>query len=60
MVGAAEAGPKVEVREFSAFTADIEAMKAWLVQAGCTHVVMESTGLYWKPVFNILEGSLVV
>ena len=50
MVGAADAEPKVEVREFSTFTADIEAMKAWLVRAGCTHVVMESTGSYWKPV----------
>ena len=60
MIGAAEAEPKVEVREFSTFTADLEAMKAWLVQAGCTHVVMESTGSYWKPVFNVLEGSLMV
>jgi dihydroxyacid dehydratase/phosphogluconate dehydratase len=60
MIGAAEAEPKVEVREFSTFTADIEAMKAWLVQAGCTHVVMESTGSYWKPVFNVLEDRLVV
>jgi transposase len=60
MVGAAEAEPKAEVREFSTFTADIEAMKEWLVRAGCTHVVMESTGSYWKPVFNVLEGSLAV
>lgn len=60
MVGPADAEPKVEVREFSAFTADLEAMKEWLLQAGCTHVVMESTGPYWKPVFNVLEGSLVV
>jgi hypothetical protein len=61
MIGAADAEPNVEVREFSTFTADIEAMKAWLVQAGCTHVVMESTGSYWKPVFNVLgrqPGSL--
>jgi hypothetical protein len=60
MVGAAEAEPKAEVREFSTFIADIEAMKEWLVQAGCKHVVMESTGSYWKPVFNVLEGSLAV
>jgi transposase len=60
MVGPAEGEPKVEVREFSTFNADLEAMKRWLVQAGCTHVVMESTGPYWKPVFNILEDSLVV
>jgi transposase len=60
MVGPAESEPKVEVREFSTFNTDLEAMKSWLVQAGCTHVVMESTGPYWKPVFNILEDSLVV
>ena len=60
MVGPAEGEPKAEVREFSTFNADLEAMKKWLVQAGCTHVVMESTGPYWKPVFNILEDSLVV
>jgi transposase len=60
MVGPADAEPKVEVREFSTFTADLEVMKTWLVQAGCTHVVMESTGPYWKPVFNVLEGSLIV
>lgn len=60
MVGPAEAQPKVETREFGTFTADLEAMKNWLVQAGCTHVVMESTGSYWKPVFNVLEGSLAV
>lgn len=58
MVGPADAEPKVEVREFSTFTADLEAMKEWLKQAGCTHVVMESTGPYWKPVFNVLEGRL--
>lgn len=60
MVGSAESEPRVEVREFSTFNTDLEAMKRWLVQAGCTHVVMESTGPYWKPVFNILEDSLVV
>ena len=48
------------MREFSTFNADLEAMKEWLKQAGSTHAVMESTGPYWKPVFNILEGNLVV
>ena len=28
----------------------------WLEQAGCTHVAMEATGVYWKPVWHILEG----
>jgi hypothetical protein len=58
--GSAKSEPRPEVREFSNFNTDLEAMKRWLVQAGCTHVGMESTGAYWKPVFNILEDSLVV
>ena len=49
MVGPAESEPRVEVREFSTFNADLEAMKRWLVQAGCTHVVMESTGPRGTP-----------
>lgn len=35
-------------------------MRQWLIEERCTHVVMESTGSYWKPVFNILEESLTV
>jgi hypothetical protein len=42
MVGPADAEPKMEVREFSTFTADLEVMKTWLLQAGCTHVVFLS------------------
>jgi hypothetical protein len=57
MIGPAEAEPKVEVREFSTFTADIEAMKAWLVQAGCTHVVMESTGFVLETRFQRSGGQ---
>lgn len=33
------------------------ALSDWLVREGCTHVSMESTGVYWKPVYNILEGQ---
>jgi transposase len=29
----------------------------WLAQAGCTHVAMEATGVYWKPVWHVLEGG---
>jgi transposase len=35
-------------------------MRAWLLENACTEVVMESTGSYWRPVFNILEGDLQV
>jgi transposase len=49
-----------EVRTFSAMTADLLALADWLAQHGVTHVAMESTGVYWKPVFNILEGGVHV
>jgi transposase len=39
-------------------TADILAMADWLAAAGCTHIAMESTGVYWKPIWNLLEGQI--
>jgi transposase len=44
-----------ETRTFATMTADLLALKAWLSQASVTHVAMESTGVYWKPVWNVLE-----
>jgi transposase len=41
-------------------TADLERLRAWLVERGVTHVAIESTGVYWKPVFNLLEPYLTV
>ena len=49
-----------ETRTFGTMTADLVALSDWLQQCGCTHVAMESTGEYWKPVFNILEGNFEV
>ena len=49
-----------EVRTFATMTDELLQLADWLVQAGCTHVAIESTGVYWKPVFNILEGVLSV
>jgi transposase len=49
-----------EIRTFSTMTGDLLALADWLAQHGVTHVAMESTGVYWKPVFNILEGSVHV
>ena len=45
-----------EIRQFGTMTKDLLALSDWLVGEGCTHVAMESTGVYWKPVYNILEG----
>ena len=44
------------VRSFSCFTSGIESMAEWLVQLGITTAVMESTGIYWIPAFEILES----
>ncbi len=44
------------VRTFGTTTPTLLALLDWLEAAGCTHVAMESTGVYWKPVFNLLEG----
>ena len=49
--------PVKQVRTFGTMTDDLLALADWLLVAGCTHVVMESTGVLWKPVFNLLEGS---
>jgi transposase len=49
-----------ETRTFATMTADLLALADWLLACGCTHVAIESTGDYWKPVFNILEGTCEV
>ena len=45
---------------FSTMTDDLLRLLDWLNSQGCTHAAIESTGVYWRPVFNILEGSLEV
>lgn len=46
-----------EIRTFGTMTDELLALGDWLAEAGCTHVAMESTGVYWKPIWNVLEGS---
>jgi hypothetical protein len=43
------------VRVFATFTEDLQRLTSWLVQCGVTTVVMESTGVYWIPLYEILE-----
>jgi transposase len=50
----------VQVRTFFTTTAGLLERADWLAAAGVTHLAIESTGVYWKPVFNILEGQLEV
>jgi len=49
-----------ETRTFGTMTSDLLALSDWLMGYGATHVAMESTGEYWKPVFNILENNFEV
>ncbi|MBM2803765.1 MAG: family transposase [Deltaproteobacteria bacterium] len=44
------------LRRFGTMTADLLELRQWLAEAQVTHVAMESTGVYWQPVFNLLEG----
>ncbi|MEB2309952.1 MAG: transposase [Candidatus Brocadiaceae bacterium] len=53
-------GIKKEIRTYSTFTNDLVKLKEWLKGNGITHVAMESTGIYWKPVYNILEEDFEV
>ena len=46
-----------EVRRFSTTTRELLQLADWLREAGCTHVAMEATGVYWKPVWHVLEGE---
>jgi transposase len=46
-----------EVRRWATTTAELLELGDWLRQAGCTHVAMEATGVYWKPVWHVLEGE---
>lgn len=51
---------KKTTRTYSTMTDELLALLDWLVAEGCTHIAIESTGVYWCPVFNLLEGHLEV
>ena len=50
-------GRKQEIREYGTTTRELLEMAEWLIEGGCEQVAMESTGSYWKPLYNILESS---
>src|ERR1700758_1370270 len=54
--GQTEMAPKERV--FRTFSRDLRALRGWLKNCGVTEVVMESTGQYWRPVWNVLEGEI--
>ena len=54
------AGRRRQTREFGTFTRELLELADWLRACGVTHVALESTGVYWKPVWNLLEGQFAV
>ena len=60
LITAADGQVERTVRSFSTLTDDVLALSDWLRDAGCTHVAMESTSTYWRPIYNLLEGQFEV
>ena len=52
--------PQIEIRTYGTTTHALQTLEPWLYKLGCRHVVMESTGDYWKPIFNIREERMTV
>lgn len=48
---------QIAVRTFGTMTVDLLALSDWLTSKQITHVAMESTGEFWKPIYNLLEGN---
>ena len=57
MTGPAKDDAQAVTRKFGTVRRDLEELCKWLQSEGCTHVVMESSGVYWKPVLNVLEDD---
>jgi len=54
--GSLESEPLAEIREFTTLLSGLDEFKAWLIQNDCREVAMESTGVYWFPIYNVLES----
>jgi len=54
------AGQQRTIHSFGTMTEDLESLAGWLEACGVTHVAMESTGVFWKPVHNVLEAHTFV
>lgn len=51
-------GISKETNSFGTFTSSLTQLREWLVSLGITHVAMESTGVYWKPIYNVFEDYI--
>lgn len=57
LTGPANGDAQAESRKFETTNQCLERLAEWLVECGCTNVVMESTGEYWRPIYNVLEEA---
>jgi transposase len=60
LTGEAQEEPRSQTRRFDATVQDLMHLRDWLSSKNITHVVMESTGSYWVPIFNVLEGHFII
>ncbi len=60
VVPGVEGQPVKQSRTYGTMTEDLEGLAGWLSGLGVTHVTMESTGVYWKPVYNLLDGRFAI
>jgi transposase len=51
---------EIEIREFGTFTDELVELRKWLLSQDCPIVAMESTGVYWRPIHNVIEGYMEV
>jgi transposase len=58
--GSLDKSPKFEIRTFSTMTSDLEDLSSWLKKYKVTTIGMESTGVYWKPIFNVMEDEFII
>ena len=47
--------PEIEIRSFSTLVPEMKKLRDWVLEAGCRHIAMESTGIYWQPIYEMLE-----
>src|SRR5690349_1048347 len=57
LVGSAEQRVRKQTRTFETTTRGLTELIEWLLEEGCSHAAMEGTGVYWKPVYAVLDGN---
>ena len=55
--GAVDAEPEAEIRTFSTLIPEMQKLRDWVIEADCRHVAMESTGIYWQPIYEMLTSK---